>query len=179
MKARLKAAKQQPEQEIANFFCDLRTLARRASPHLIDQIVLTSFVEGLKSPTIRWELRKAKPRTVEEALTLAIELDSFIALERANYPGSASHSNFSVSQIGSAIPQPDTIDELVRFLRNEVDNIKRSTHHRNQPTNSRRNDNFQNTQRDRSNSQSQPCRLCGRSNHLSNECKACSNCKGI
>ena len=85
LKARLKAAKQQPEQEIANFLCGLRTLARRAyraSPHLIDQIVPTSFVEGLKSPTLRWELRKAKPRTVEEALTLAKELDSFIALER-------------------------------------------------------------------------------------------------
>ena len=110
LKARLKAAKQQPEQEIANFLRDLRTLARRAhraSPHLIDQIVLTSFVEGLKSPTLRWELGKAKPRTVEEALTLAIELDSFIALERTNYPGSASQSNFSVNQIGSAIPQPD------------------------------------------------------------------------
>ena len=93
LKAHLKAAEQQPEQEIANFFCDLRTLARRAyraSPHLIDQIVLTSFVERLKSPTLRWELRKAKPRTVKEALTLALELDSFIALERTNYPGSAS-----------------------------------------------------------------------------------------
>ena len=36
LNARLKAAKQQPEQEIANFLCDLRTLARRAyraSPH--------------------------------------------------------------------------------------------------------------------------------------------------
>ena len=81
--ARLKTAKQQPEQEIANFLCKLRTLARRAdraSPYLIDQIVLTSFVEGLKSPTLHWELRNAKPITVEEALTLAIELDSFIAL---------------------------------------------------------------------------------------------------
>ena len=50
-KTHLKAAKQQPEQEIANFLCDLRTLARRAhrdSPYLIDQIVLTSFVKGLK-----------------------------------------------------------------------------------------------------------------------------------
>ena len=134
LKARLKAAKQQPEQEIANFLCDLRTLARRAyraSPHLIDQIVMTSFVEGLKSPTLRRELRKAKPRTVEEALTLEIELDSFIALGRTNYPGSASQGNFSVNQIGSATPQPDTIDEPVRSLRNGVDNIKRSTHHRN------------------------------------------------
>ena len=134
LKARLKAAKQQPKQEIANFHCDLPTLARRAyraSPHLNDQIVLTKFVEGLKSRTLRWELREAKPRTVEEAPTLAIELDSFIALKRTNYPGSASQSNFSVNQSGSAIPHSDTIDELARSLRNEVDNIKRSTHHRN------------------------------------------------
>ena len=117
-----------------NFLCDLRSLARRAdraSPHLIDQIVLTSFVELLKSPTLRWEMRKAKARTVEEALTLAIELDSFIAMERTNYPGSGNQINFSVNQIGSAIPQPDTIDELVRSLRNEMDNKKRSKHHRN------------------------------------------------
>ena len=141
-KARLKAAKQQPEQEIANFLCHLRTLARRAyraSPHLIDQIVLTKFLEELKSPTLRWELRKAKPRTVEEALTLAIELNSFIALERTNYPGSASQGNFNVNQIGNAIPQPYTVDELVRSLRNEVDNIKRSTHQRNDSRDKHRN----------------------------------------
>ena len=142
LKARLKTAKQQPKQGIANFLHDLRTLAYRAyraSPYLIDQIVLTSFVEALKSPTLRWELRKAKHRTVEEALTLAIELDSFIALERTNYLGSASQSNFSVNQIGSATPQRDTIDEFVRSLRNEVDNIKRSTHHRNDSPDKHRN----------------------------------------
>ena len=49
----------------------------------------------------------------------------------------------------------------------------------NQPTNSRRHDNFQNTQRNSSNSHSQPCRHCGRSNHFSNECKACFICKRI
>ena len=50
LNARLKAAKQQPSQDIATFLCDIRTLARRAyraHPHLIDQIVLTSFIEGL------------------------------------------------------------------------------------------------------------------------------------
>ena len=156
LKARLKTAKQQIEQDIANFLCGLRTLARRAyraSPQLIDQIVLTSFVEGLNSPTLRWELRKAKPRTAEEALTLAIELDPFIALERTNYPGSASHGNFSANQIGNAIPQPDTIDELVRSLRNEVDDIKRSTHHRNDSRDKHRNrTDSLDKNRDRSNS---------------------------
>ena len=135
LKARLKTAQQQPEQEIANFVCDLLTLARRAyraSPRFTDQIVRTSFIDRLKNSNFSWELRKGKPRTVEKALKLAIGIDSLIALERTNYPGSASQNNFSVNQIGSAIPQPeDTIGELVRSFRNELDNKKRSTHDRN------------------------------------------------
>ena len=74
LKARLNAAKQQPKQEIANFICTLRTLARRAyraSPYMIDQIVLTSFVEGLKSPTLRWELRKAKTQHCGRSINLS------------------------------------------------------------------------------------------------------------
>ena len=58
-KALLKAAKLQPGEDIATFLCDIRTKARRtyrAHPHLIDQIVLTNFFEGLKNSTLRWEL---------------------------------------------------------------------------------------------------------------------------
>ena len=87
LKARLKAAKHQPQQEIANFLCDLRTLARRAyrtSPHLIDQIVLTSFVGGLKSPTLRWELRnQAKNETICRTGILDLFVSSFIAEMKA------------------------------------------------------------------------------------------------
>ena len=70
LKARLKAAKQQPGQDIASFLCDIRTLARRAyraQPALIGHIVLTSFIEGLSDPTLRWELRKAKSRSADNA----------------------------------------------------------------------------------------------------------------
>ena len=55
LKACLKALKQQPEQDIATFLCDIRTLARRAHrnhPHLIDRIVLTSFKEGWKNSVL-------------------------------------------------------------------------------------------------------------------------------
>ena len=65
LKARLKAARQQPGQDIATFLCDIRTLARRAyrdHPHLVEQIVVTSFIEGLNNSTLRWELRKLKPK---------------------------------------------------------------------------------------------------------------------
>ena len=85
LKARLKTARQQANQDIASLLCDARTLARRAYrafPHLIEQIVLTSFIEGLSDSTLRWELRKSKPTTADEALTMAIELNSFLELEK-------------------------------------------------------------------------------------------------
>ena len=40
LKARLKAARQQPGQDIATFLCDIRD-----HPHLLEQIVVTSFIE--------------------------------------------------------------------------------------------------------------------------------------
>ena len=58
LKARLKAARQQPGQDIATFLSDIRTLSRRAyrdHPHLLEQIVVTSFIEGLNNSTLRWE----------------------------------------------------------------------------------------------------------------------------
>ena len=63
LKARPKTARQQLGQDIGIFLCDNRTLPRRAyrdHPHLPEQIVVTSFIEGLNNSTIRWELRKLK-----------------------------------------------------------------------------------------------------------------------
>ena len=122
--------------------CDIRTLARRAyraHPHLIDQIVLTSFIEGLQSSTLRWELRKTKPSTADEALTLAIELDSFLALERQNNALTSFSFPRSVNSIAANISQPDPMDELVKSLRNEIDELKSSIHRkRNSPERRRR-----------------------------------------
>ena len=82
--------------------------AYRASPLLINQIHLTSFVGGLKRPSPCWELMKVKPRTVEKVITLVTELDWSIALERTNNTGSASQSNFTIKQINSKPPQFNT-----------------------------------------------------------------------
>ena len=60
IKARLKAAKKQLGQHIAAFLCDIRTLNSRAyrhHPHLLEQKVVTSFIEGLNSSTLRWALK--------------------------------------------------------------------------------------------------------------------------
>ena len=54
LKTRLKAAQQQPNQDISAFLCNIGTFARRAHrafPHLVKQIVPTSFLEGLSDAT--------------------------------------------------------------------------------------------------------------------------------
>ena len=56
LKARLEAARQQPNLDIASFLFDVQTFARRAYrafPHLIEQIVLTSSIESLSDSTLR------------------------------------------------------------------------------------------------------------------------------
>ena len=85
LKARLKAARQQPNQDISAFLCDIHTMARRANrafTHLVEQIALTSFIEGLSDATLRWELRKSKLETTDDALALAMELNSFLEMRK-------------------------------------------------------------------------------------------------
>ena len=81
LKARLKASKHQPD--MISPLCDVRALARRAycnHPDLIEQTILTSFIEGLNNSTLRWEQRKARPYSADAALTLAIQLKSYLEL---------------------------------------------------------------------------------------------------
>ena len=127
LKARLKAARQQPNQDIASFLCDVRTLARRAYrafPHLIEQIVLTSFIEGLSDSTLRWELRKSRPATADEALTMAIELNSFLELEKGARSTSTVAPESAVNQVSrtsSEIQTNDLMDTFVRTLTEKLD----------------------------------------------------------
>ena len=95
LKTRLKAARQQPGQDIATFLCDIRTLARRTyrdHPPLLEQIVVTSFIEGLNNSTLRWELRKLKLESADHALTTTLELQAYLELEGRNPIGTAGSS---------------------------------------------------------------------------------------
>ena len=122
LKARLKAAKQQPNQDISSFLCDVRTLARRAyrdHPAMIDPVVLTCFIEGLSDKTLRWELRKAKLATADDALSLAMELNSFLEIENGN-PQAAQTVN-RVSTSSEAEPSASKImADFVRSLQTEL-----------------------------------------------------------
>ena len=152
LKARLKAARQLPNQDISAFLCDIRTLVRRAYrafPHLEEQIVLTSFIEGLSDAMLRWELRKSKPATADEALALAMELNSFLEIEKGA-PSTSKMAETSVNAISRETPEPPTkewMDKLVRTLTDGIKNAmpklsqegsrqRNSTTNRNQPSRS-------------------------------------------
>ena len=85
LKTRLKAEQQQPIQDISAILSDIRTLEQRAYsafPHWAEQIVLTSFIEGPSDSKLRWEFRKCKPASTNDALALAREMNFFLEIEK-------------------------------------------------------------------------------------------------
>ena len=103
LKAKLKAARQQPNQTIAAFLCDVRTLARRVYrglPLIEEQMVLTSFIEGLHDAQLRWELRKCKPASPYAALALAVELHAFMEMA----PSLRIESQVTVNMVSATPP---------------------------------------------------------------------------
>ena len=129
LKAKLKAARQQPNQTIAAFLCDVRTLARRVyrgQPLIEEQMVLTSFIEGLHDSQLRWELRKSKPDSPDAALALALELHAFMEMD----PSLKSGSQATVNMFSSTPPQPliatastsqeDMMGTLIQTIRQEI-----------------------------------------------------------
>ena len=149
-KARLKAAKQQPGQDISTFLCDIRTLARRAyrdHPPLLEQIVVTSFIEGLNKSSLKWEVRKLKPENAEHALTKALELQAYLELEGRNPIGTASSSSAGVNHMTKPSLTENTaiFDVFVRSFKRDTNNMPYN-HNRGSRVNSR------NEERDRNNS---------------------------
>ena len=128
-KAKLKATRQQPNQTIAAFLCDIRTLARRVyrgQPLIEEQMVLTSFIEGLHDAQLRWELRKNKPASPDAALALAVELHAFMEMD----PSLRSGSQVAVNMISATLPQPlmattstsqdDMMGTIIQTIRQEI-----------------------------------------------------------
>ena len=105
LKAKLKAARQQPNQTIAAFLCDVRTLARRVysgQPLIEEQKVFTSFGEGLHDAQLRWELRKSKLAKPDAAPALAVELHAFMEMD----PSLRSGYQATVNMVSATPPQP-------------------------------------------------------------------------
>ena len=119
----------------------MRVLARNAYPveAVRNEILLTTFIAGLSNPTVRWEVRKAKPADADTALQAAVETHSSLDIDGLKL------QTFGINNISTETPL-DTFTELVRSLRTEIQDAvaKSSRTDRNAS---------QNNQRDRSDSQ--------------------------
>ena len=129
LKAKLKAARQQPNETIAAFLCDVQTLARRVyrgQPVIEELVVVTSFIEGLHDAQLRSKLRKSKPISPDAALALAVELHAVME----NDHSLRGASKTTVNMVSAAPPQPlmaaasssqeDKIGTLIQTIRQEI-----------------------------------------------------------
>ena len=94
--------------------------------HLIERIVLTSFIEGLSDSTLRWELRKSKPATADDALALAMELNSFLEIERGAPSSSHTTAGASVNMISREHPEQSNHQIMENLVRTLTEGIRKA-----------------------------------------------------
>ena len=82
------------------------------------EIILTTFVEGLANSVVRWEVRKSKPTSVEDAVQLANEMQSYLNIH-GQQPESLPTS--SVNNVSTPLPsQNDMFSDLIFTIKEEV-----------------------------------------------------------
>ena len=108
------------------FFVMYELSVYRGQPLIEEQMVLTSFIEGLLDAQLRWELRKSKPASPDAALALAVELHAFMEMD----PSLRSGSQATVNMVSATPPQPlmatgsssqeDMMGTLIETIRREI-----------------------------------------------------------
>ena len=85
-----------------------------------NELLLTTFIEGLASSVVRWEVRKAKPAVVQDALSLALEMQSFLNLHGQQPDTPAA----SVNNLTSPSPsQSELSSHLIFTIKEEVKRV--------------------------------------------------------
>ena len=129
LKAQVKSLCQLPGQDVSAFYRTLRDLAGGAytDDAVRNDLRSTTFIEGLANSVVRWEVQKAKPTVVEEALSLALEMQSHLNLhgQQPDTPA-ASVNNLT----GPSPSQTEVFSDFVLTIKEEV---KRVVDERNGP----------------------------------------------
>ena len=129
LKAQVKSLRQLPGQDVSAFYRTLRDIAGKAytDDAVRNELLLTTFIEGLAHSVVRWEVRKAKPTVVEDALSLALEMQSYLNLhgQQPDTPA-ASVNNLT----GPLLSQSELFSDLIFTIKEEV---KRVVHERSGP----------------------------------------------
>ena len=119
LKAQVKSLRQLSGQDVSAFYRTLRDLAGEAytDDAVRNELLLTTFIEGLANSVVGWKVRKAKPTVVEDALSLALEMQPFLSLhgQQPDTPA-ASVNNLT----GSSPSQNELFSNLNFIIKEEV-----------------------------------------------------------
>ena len=122
LKAQVKSLRQLLGQDVSAFYRTIRDLAGKAytDDAVRNELLLTTFIEGLANSVFRWEVRKAKPTVVEDALSLALEMQSYLNLhgQYSDTPA-ASVNNLT----GLSPSQSELFSDLISTIKEEFKRV--------------------------------------------------------
>ena len=104
------------------FYRTLRDLPGKAYTNdaVRNELLLTTFIEGLANSVVRWEVRKAKPTMVEDALSFALEMQSSLNHHGQHpYTPAASVNNLT----GPSPSQSELFSDLFFTIKEEVKRV--------------------------------------------------------
>ena len=154
-RATLKSRMRKADESLPELAQAIRRLARHAFPgvpsDIRDTLARDHFVDALGDADMRWKVHQSRPKTLDEALTIAVELEAFIAADRQRgRPVRAARSSSEPqSESVRSEPQNTSFQEDLRQIKDlllELQQTKRT---------SRRPDG---------------CWSCGERNHLARSC---------
>ena len=122
LKAQVKSLHQLPGQDVSAFYRTLRDLAGKAYADDVvrSELLFTTFIEALANYLVRWEVRKAKPTVVEDALSLALEMQSYLNLHGQQPDTPAASLNNLTAPSPS---QCELFSELIFTIKEEVKRV--------------------------------------------------------
>ena len=109
------------------------------------------FIDALRVSDARWKIRQARPKTLDEALTLAVELETFRTAER---------ERSGVTQVMHTSPEDQTeaCRKTTLGLQKEIEDLKNQIKR------------LSPQEKGRSRRPGRGCWTCGRMGHLQREC---------
>ena len=120
--AQVKSLRQLPGQDVSAFYRTLRDLAGKACTDdaMRNELLLTTFIEGLAKSVVRWEVRNVKATVVEDALSLALEMQSYLNLHSQQSHTPAASVNILT---GPSSSQSELFSELIFTVKEEVKRV--------------------------------------------------------
>ena len=121
-KAEFKAKKRSPLENLVDFASAVRRLATKAYPGvdagLVDELAKDQFIDGLQSREMRLKVREAAPRTLDDALARAIQIEAMYQAEaqRSQQQATSSWAETSPAGVAAVHAAPSSDERLLKAL---------------------------------------------------------------